>query len=246
LKIGSSNGPRATERTGRSNKPTVNGQVATTAPVRNIADTTSIMGIPEEELTPRVRDAIMSLMAEVDSLRQSLGQVTQRLSATEQLADQDPLLPIYNRRAFVRELTRVQASVERYNTEASLVYIDLNQFKVVNDVNGHDAGDHVLTQVALRLVESVRDTDIVGRLGGDEFGLILSRTNPESARILINRLPDLFKQKPIVWNGKILEIGLSSGVVSIQAGGDAEQALNAADTAMYENKRTRISSDDIG
>ncbi|PHQ70986.1 MAG: GGDEF domain-containing protein [Sneathiella sp.] len=246
MKIGSTTGPRAAGRLSRATKPGANGQVSVMAPVREIADTASIMGIPEEELTPRVRDAIMSLMAEVDSLRQSLGQITQRLNDTEQLADQDPLLPVYNRRAFVRELTRVQASVERYKTEASLVYIDLNHFKAVNDINGHDAGDHVLTQVALRLVESVRDTDIIGRLGGDEFGLILSRTNPEAARMLINRLPQLFKEKPIVWNGEILEIGLSSGIVSIQAGGNAEQALNAADTAMYVNKRSTPSGNNIG
>ena len=74
-----------------------------------------------------------------------------RLNDAELVADQDPLLPIYNRRAFVRELARVKASVERYQTEASLVYIDLNQFKSVNDSLGHEAGDYVLSQVALRL-----------------------------------------------------------------------------------------------
>jgi diguanylate cyclase (GGDEF)-like protein len=199
------------------------------------------MGIPEEELTPRVRDAIMTLMAEVDNLRQSLGQVNRRLNDTEQLADQDPLLPIYNRRAFVRELTRVQASVERYKTEASLVYIDLNKFKAINDNLGHEAGDAVLSQVAKRLVDCVRETDIVGRLGGDEFGLILSRTDVDSARMLINRIPVLFQQQPIVWNDETLTVGLSSGVVPIQSGNNAEQALNAADAAMYENKKSDIS-----
>jgi len=199
------------------------------------------MGIPEEELTPRVRDAIMTLMAEVDNLRQSLGQVNRRLNDTEQLADQDPLLPIYNRRAFVRELTRVQASVERYKTEASLVYIDLNKFKAINDNLGHEAGDAVLSQVAKRLVDCVRETDIVGRLGGDEFGLILSRTDVDSARMLINRIPVLFQQQPIIWNDETLTVGLSSGVVPIQSGNNAEQALNAADAAMYENKKSDIS-----
>lgn len=241
MKVSSTSAPRAT---GRSNRDTKSGLRSTSSSIsapREINDTTSIMGIPEEELTPRVRDAIMSLMAEVDTLRQSLGQVNRRLNDTEQLADQDPLLPIYNRRAFVRELTRVQASVERYKTEASLVYIDLNKFKAINDNLGHEAGDAVLSQVAKRLVECVRDTDIVGRLGGDEFGLILSRTDADSARILINRIPLLFQQQPIVWNGETLTVGLSSGVVPIQSGSDAEQALNAADAAMYENKKADLS-----
>jgi diguanylate cyclase (GGDEF)-like protein len=176
-------------------------------------------------------------MSEVENLRRSLSQVSTRVSETEKLAEQDPLLPIYNRRAFVRELTRVQASVERYGTEASLVYIDLNHFKEINDIHGHEAGDYVLTQVAVRLAESVRETDIVGRLGGDEFGMILSRTNSDAARILINRLPSLFKEKSIVWDGQMLDIGIASGVVAIKSGGDAEQTLTAADIAMYENKR---------
>ncbi|USG62896.1 GGDEF domain-containing protein [Sneathiella marina] len=241
MKISSTSAPRATDRSGRAAKSGVQSTPSSVSLPREINDTTSIMGIPEEELTPRVRDAIMSLMAEVDNLRQSLGQVNRRLNDTEQLADQDPLLPIYNRRAFVRELTRVQASVERYKTEASLVYIDLNKFKAINDNLGHEAGDAVLSQVAKRLVESVRDTDIVGRLGGDEFGLILSRTDVESARILINRIPVLFQQQPIVWNDETLTVGLSSGVVPIQSGSNAEQALNAADAAMYENKKADIS-----
>ncbi|MEH6546884.1 MAG: GGDEF domain-containing protein [Sneathiella sp.] len=241
MKISSTTASRASDRSSRATKSGVQSTPSSGSPPREINDTTSVLGIPEEELTPRVRDAIMSLMAEVDNLRQSLGQVNRRLNDTEQLADQDPLLPIYNRRAFVRELTRVQASVERYKTEASLVYIDLNKFKAINDNLGHEAGDAVLSQVAKRLVDSVRDTDIVGRLGGDEFGLILSRTDVDSARILVNRIPLLFQQQPIVWNDETLTVGLSSGVVPIQSGSNAEQALNAADAAMYENKKSDFS-----
>lgn len=237
MKISSTGSTSATNNSNRAAKSGAYKSSSSVSSARDINDTTSIMGIPEEELTPRVRDAIMSLMAEVDSLRQSLGQINRRLDATEQLADQDPLLPIYNRRAFVRELTRVQASVERYKTEASLVYIDLNEFKAINDNFGHEAGDAVLSQVAKKLVESVRETDIVGRLGGDEFGLILSRTDVDNARILINRLPLLFQRSPIVWKEETLTVGLSSGVVAIQSGSNAEQALNAADAAMYENKK---------
>ena len=80
---------------------------------RQIEDSATVLGIPEAELTPRVRDAISTLMTEVDNLRQSIKDLSRRLSESEKIADQDPLLPIYNRRAFVRELTRVQASVER-------------------------------------------------------------------------------------------------------------------------------------
>ncbi|MDF2367219.1 GGDEF domain-containing protein [Sneathiella sp.] len=204
---------------------------------RQIDDSASVLGIPEAELTPRVQDAIRTLMAEVDGLRERVTDLTRRVSEAEHIADQDPLLPIYNRRAFVRELTRVQASVERYQTEASLVYLDLNRFKSINDDLGHEAGDYVLSQVAIRLKESVRDTDIVGRLGGDEFGLILSRTKAEDARNLIDRLPKLFAEKPIIWKGASLNTSISSGVVSIHSGQNPEQTLSAADNEMYKEKQ---------
>ncbi len=203
---------------------------------RDIHDSMSILGIPEPELTPKVREAIMTLMAEVEGLRQNIRDLTRRLKDAEEVADRDPLLPIYNRRAFVRELTRVQASVERYRTEASLVYLDLNRFKSINDELGHEAGDFVLSQVALRLKESVRETDIVGRLGGDEFGMILARTKPEDARHLLDRLPKLFAEKPIIWKGAALPTSLATGVVSIHAGQSPEQTLSAADSEMYKEK----------
>lgn len=202
-----------------------------------VKDTISIMGIPETELTPKVRQAIMSLMQEVDTLRHSVESLSERLVASEKLADQDPLLPIYNRRAFVRELNRVQASAERYQSEASFVYIDLDNFKAVNDTYGHRAGDHVLQELSLRLVGSVRDTDIVSRLGGDEFGLILSRTNQDSAAILANRLSEELKNNPITWNEVPLEVGMSYGIVTIQPDRDAQDTMDLADGRMYEQKQ---------
>lgn len=204
---------------------------------RQIQDTTSIMGIPEAELTPKVRDAIMTLMEEVDRLRRSVEGINQRLAEAEKLADQDPLLPIYNRRAFVRELTRIQASVERYGESASLIYIDLNGFKGVNDSYGHQAGDFVLSEFAKRLVLSVRETDVVGRLGGDEFGLILDKTNTESAFVLASRLPQELERNPIFWEGNRLDVGMSYGIVPIEAGVHPEEALTNADSKMYEQKK---------
>lgn len=204
---------------------------------RIIADTTTIMGIPEEELTPKVREAILTLMQEVDNLRRSVDGMSKRLAAAEQLADKDALLPIYNRRAFVRELTRVQASVERYNTDACLVYIDLDGFKAINDTYGHNAGDHVLHEYSHRLVDSVRESDIVGRLGGDEFGLILSHTNQDAAAVLTNRLPQQLRDNPISWNEVQLNLSMSYGIVTIKPGIDVQDAMAMADSKMYQQKR---------
>src|ERR1700761_5962321 len=113
--------------------------------VSPLSATTSVLGIPEAEFTPRVRDAIMTLMGEVDSLRRELTQTRARLEEVEKSADQDHFLPLLNRRAFVRELTRYIAFTGRYNTPASLIYFDLNHLKKTNDTYGHAAGDAVLS-----------------------------------------------------------------------------------------------------
>lgn len=209
-----------------------------TASPRIIADTTTIMGIPEAELTPKVREAILTLMQEVDNLRRSVDGMSKRLAAAERLADEDSLLPIYNRRAFVRELTRVQASVERYSSDACLVYIDLDGFKSINDTYGHSAGDHVLHEYSHRLLASVRDSDIVGRLGGDEFGLILSHTNQDAAVVLATRLPQELKDNPISWNGVHLNLSMSYGIVAIKPGIDVHDTMAMADSKMYQQKRS--------
>ena len=120
----------------------------------------SVLGIPEAEFTPRVRDAIMGLMSEVDTLRRELGDTRKRLDEVEKAADQDGLLPLLNRRAFVRELTRYIAFTGRYNTPASLIYFDLNHMKKVNDTHGHAAGDAVLKHFAEVLQAHVRDSDL--------------------------------------------------------------------------------------
>ena len=91
------------------------------------------MGIPEAEFTPKVRAAIMALMEEVDRLRRELQQTPARIAYLEQLADEDSLPPIANRRAFVRELSRMMSFAERYDTPASVIYFDVNDLKVIND-----------------------------------------------------------------------------------------------------------------
>src|SRR3954470_15228660 len=150
------------------------GEVATGAPAA-----ASVLGIPEGEFTPKVRDAVMGLMTEVDSLRRELAGTKSRLDEVEKAADQDGMLPLLNRRAFVRELTRYIAFTGRYNTPAALIYFDLNHLKKTNDTHGHAAGDAVLSHFAAVLSHHVRDSDCVGRLGGDEFGVLLSHANQE-------------------------------------------------------------------
>jgi PleD family two-component response regulator len=113
-----------------------------------LSDSVEILGIPEAELTPKVRDALMSLMSDVADLRREVAAARDHMAHLERIADQDVLVPIANRRAFVRELSRAVAATERYGGKAAVVYFDVNGFKDINDKLGHPAGDAALHHIA--------------------------------------------------------------------------------------------------
>jgi diguanylate cyclase (GGDEF)-like protein len=211
-----------------------------------IDDMASVMDIPDIEFTPKVRAAIVALMAEVDRLRRDLQQSQARIAHLEQLADQDALTPVANRRAFVRELTRMMSFADRYDAVSSLVYFDLNGLKPVNDTYGHAAGDAVISHVARVLVLNVRDSDVVGRLGGDEFGVILAYTDEAGAREKAASLAAAVAAEPVDWNGVRIPSSVSWGVHTFRSGDNvhhaldaAAQAIEAADRAMYAQKKVR-------
>lgn len=211
--------------------------VASVPPEEKPVAITTVMGIPEAEFTPRVRDAIMNLMREVETLRGELDQIRSRLDEAEKTADQDQLLPLLNRRAFVRELSRTIAMSARYGTPASLVYFDLDGFKQVNDTHGHAAGDAVLRHFSETLMSHVRDSDIIGRLGGDEFGVILSHAGQILAHKKAAALAQTLEADPVQWQGKTIPIGFSYGTFELVPGENADTAIARADEAMYENKK---------
>lgn len=197
----------------------------------------SVLGIPEAEFTPKVRDAIIGLMHEVDDLRRELAQTRARLDEAEKAADQDHMLPLLNRRAFVRELTRYIAFTGRYNTPSSLIYFDLNKLKATNDTLGHAAGDAVLTQFSSVLLANVRDSDCVGRLGGDEFAILLSHATQDQAMKKADALADVVKSSPVQWNGHAIAVSFAYGAFELKPGDSADIALARADEAMYAQKR---------
>ena len=183
-----------------------------------------MLGIPEAEFTPRVRDAIMGLMHEVDDLRRELAQTRARLDEAEKAADQDHMLPLLNRRAFVRELTRYIAFTGRYNTPSSLIYFDLNKLKSTNDTLGHAAGDAVLTQFSSVLLANVRESDCVGRLGGDEFAILLSHATQDQAMKKADALADVVKASPVKWNEQTIPVSFAYGAFELKPGDNADMA----------------------
>ena len=199
-------------------------------------DSVSVVGVPDEELTPRVRAALAKLMQEVADLRRELADARTRMAELEQLASSDPLVGALNRRAFVGELNRALAMAQRYGQPSSLVFVDIDDLKKINDGQGHAAGDAAITHVANVIAANIRQTDVLGRLGGDEFAIILTNTAGEQAALKAKALAALVRDTPMTDGSKI---SVACGAVEIAANLSAEAALNAADKIMYEEKRRR-------
>lgn len=163
------------------------------------------------------------------------------------MAYHDALTGLHNRKAFLEKLDEAIREARRHENERSILYIDLDHFKKVNDVHGHEVGDRLLVQVAERLRKVLRDTDYISRLGGDEFTVILggiSKANPVklAERILGNL------GKPYEINGLIIDFVTPSIGMSTYPGDghDAETLLKHADNAMYKAKEKRNSFEVYG
>ena len=230
---------RSVARAAYARRIEATGAIDTIEPVTASA---SVLGIPESEFTPKVRDAIMGLMNEVDSLRRELAGTKTRLDEMEKAADQDGMLPLLNRRAFVRELTRYISLTGRYNTPAALIYFDLNHLKQTNDTYGHAAGDAVLTHFAEVLQAHIRDSDCVGRLGGDEFGVLLSHADQDRALKKADSLADALEASPTQWNGHSIPVSFAYGAFELKPGDSPDTAMARADQAMYAHKRAQRSA----
>ena len=170
--------------------------------------------------------------------------LTHRREIEEQLsfsANHDDLTGLANRRLFETELERMLAGLE---TRHALMFIDLDQFKAVNDNGGHAAGDDLLRRVSRDLVKAIRGSDLLARLGGDEFGIVLPNCGPEDALRIALRLREITEAIDFVWNGHRYSISASIGVVNL-AGRKytLQEALRAADIACYmakEKGRNRV------
>lgn len=223
--------------TGDASKASSASGSSATASMSAPRDAAQIMGVPENELTPNVQRALLGLMAEVDQLRKDTERLRSRVRELESLADHDVLLPVLNRRAFVREVSRALALAERHEAPSALVYFDLNGFKDINDSYGHAAGDAALHHVAATLTANLRETDSVGRLGGDEFGVVLTLTTVSQAEYKASDLADAIENTAFMHDGRELHINAAWGVHPLQPGVNVDAAMAQADAAMYARKQ---------
>lgn len=183
---------------------------------------------------------ILSEAGEFSGYRGITREITEELHLAETLAYQatyDGLTGLINRQEFDLRLKQAVQRVHRYNTQTILCYLDLDQFKIVNDTAGHLVGDRLLAELAEILKQSVRHADDLGRLGGDEFGLLLEGCSIDQAKTLCDNLVRQVQAFRFRWQGHQFQVGVSIGLVPILAdGSDAATLLSQADMACYRAK----------
>jgi two-component system cell cycle response regulator len=186
----------------------------------------------QEQATSRLED----LLRQQEEATRKLEEHNKKLL---DMASKDPLTGLNNRRVFNRTLEAEFDRIKRYGEPFSLLVVDVDHFKRVNDSYGHPAGDAVLKQLSQRMKLSLRDVDEIARLGGEEFGAILPCTSSTGARVAAERLRAAVEADPFVADGIDMPVTVSVGGVTLGSRSDiahADDLFAAADKALYEAK----------
>ncbi|MET0051925.1 MAG: EAL domain-containing protein [Candidatus Thiodiazotropha sp.] len=152
-------------------------------------------------------------------------------------ASHDSMTDLVNRAEFEHRLSHLLQQAREEHSRHAMLYLDLDQFKVVNDTSGHVAGDELLKQLAVLMSDLVRESDTLARLGGDEFGVLLAHCDLSHARMIADLLREKIREYRFIWQDKLFEIGASVGIVEItEDQGDISLILSHADIACYAAK----------
>ena len=176
------------------------------------------------------------LVEEISKLRATVARLEQRIEDLDRLAHHDALVPLLNRRGFVRQLEKLIDRAARYGDTGAMLFIDVDGLKMVNDSFGHHAGDAALCHVAQLLRGDVRQSDCVARFGGDEFAVLLERTDEQEAQDTADRLADRIAGGQFVHEGVTIPLSAAIGIAMIHPGDEAEGVIIRADQSMYEEK----------
>ena len=156
------------------------------------------------------------------------------LSAAETKALTDELTKLPNRRSFNEKIAEELERFNRYGTVFSLIMLDIDEFKAVNDAFGHGSGDQVLIALARKMKESVRALDLVSRIGGEEFTILLAETGIDGAKQRAELLREMVEDMVVKTDQGDIDITISLGVVSVRDGDTAKSMLYDVDSAMYQ------------
>lgn len=158
-------------------------------------------------------------------------------SKLQEVATTDPLTRLGNRRLMESELFRRLAIQRRYGTPFSILLIDVDHFKSINDTHGHDVGDRVLQALARTIPNTLRDVDLLFRMGGEEFLAVLPDTSLNNAVIAAKRVQDSIGGMVVAANDRLLTITVSQGLAEVQRHEEVDSLLKRADKALYAAKR---------
>lgn len=166
-------------------------------------------------------------------------QLVETTEKLREMSNQDGLTKLFNRRYIEETISNEFDRARRYENQFSVILTDIDFFKLVNDNHGHLAGDEVLRVVSKRLSDTLRDTDVLGRYGGEEFIVALPETDMEGAFIVAERLREAIASEPIEAEGDTLNIAISLGVTEMNEGTAAyAQLIAEADLALYKSKES--------
>ncbi|MBI5681580.1 MAG: diguanylate cyclase [Deltaproteobacteria bacterium] len=188
----------------------------------------------------KIQEDNTSLKRQLDETTKDLEDKKERLDKVNKMAVTDPLTQIPNRRSLDLRLIHEINRVKRYGGSLSIVFIDLDHFKKINDTYGHSVGDEVLIAFASLLQNHLRETDYAGRYGGEEFTIILPGTDRKGARIVAERIRIEMKEKAFMDKKKsiCLKVTASFGITEYKDGDDGKTILERADSALYQAKET--------
>lgn len=190
-------------------------------------------------ITPEHWSLVTDMLSFASQAEQVIAEQKARIEYLETLSETDVLTGLANRRGFEMFLRRSIAESRRHGELGVLAFIDLDAFKSVNDTFGHEAGDKVLRHTADLLLENVRSTDLVARIGGDEFVVVLTRCNPVLGIERAIILQELVNNSVAAIGSKRLHLSVSLGCAAYDGETDPEILLRSADHAMYEDKQSR-------
>ncbi len=191
----------------------------------------------DAELRARISVALRSKEAQLE-LRRRYQQLESKLQHVQALATTDALTGLFNRRRFGEALDHECAVTKRYKSALSLLMLDLDHFKTVNDTHGHEGGDEVLRMVAGLLRQSLREVDVPARIGGDELAILLPQTPKQRAETVAERIRSAVERTPVEIRGQRIAVTASVGIAddSDVDAGDGDALVRAADRALYQAK----------
>jgi len=186
-------------------------------------------------------ELISEVLSFAASAEVRMAEQEQRILQLEHLSESDELTGIRNRRGFTKDLAIRLSSAARYQETGVVGFLDMDNFKQINDSHGHAAGDAMLRHMARMLTKAIRPTDIVARLSGDEFGIVLTQCSEKEGRARVRMIQRLVNDSQLLIEGRWIGTRCSAGCAPYGPGSDMQSILEAADQSMYRDKERRKS-----